>query len=727
MKILRQVLARVIFLPIILAAGLAATAITAARLMITPEDLKTLVTFQFQEILKRPVRIEWAKFSYSGEIQIKGLRVTEPGPEAIDFITADYIYASYRLLPLLQRKVQIDNITLVSPTIELIKNKDGYWNIGDLFAGYRATGKSHSLNRIARAEIKDGEVFVTDAKAGTRHALESFNLSLNNFKPAGDTRFDVSFFFTSGAFRKPVSGRLYAEGTVNFAGFDWPNAEAKGLRADLTVSGKTASFSGSVKNFRLPELQLKAETPAFKSSELAYLFRPAWNFSAPRADWELSAYLPEPRKVVLSASARPFNLKIDGNFDLTASTPAYDLRLSAPPLSLGLLRSYLDMPVENPAGKLQPRVKITSRGGKAVLDSVFANVTGASFGYGALTAGGLDFTAKLSENLSANSVTASDGRLALGDSRLTGLRLESAISRDELSFEYSGRLDKEPVKGRMAFVNPFSPAKTYYFTGWSKELNYARTKALIFDIIALVHKPSRKGKVWNAELEWVKTLKNSIPTGFALFKLLYKAEHFSHEYMEADDFYLASSLKNFSGDIRKVKGDIYMKAGRGTLFKVDETSEKDRVFYVFTIPLRLIHKMNRMGALKFGYKIKDVSFNSIGGDYSMDKGRLQIRNFYLSGKEFSACAEGWMDFTNETEELKIYTISGKYYTMGGLPEGLTDASGKPALAFTLKGKIGNPDVKVLSARESADMIRAAAAKNPGVDFSRLNALIGGTR
>ncbi|MCX5791309.1 MAG: AsmA family protein [Elusimicrobia bacterium] len=724
MKLFRQILVRVIFLPLILAAGLAAAALIAAHFMFTPEDLKSLVTYQFQELLHRPVRIEWAKLSVTGEIIIKGLRVTEPGPEIVDFITAEYIYAKLRLPPLLQRRLEIGDVTLISPKIELIKNLDGRWNIGDIFSGYRKTGGKSSLNKIARAEIKDGQVFVTDLKSGRRQTFESFNLSLNDFKPGEDTRFDVSMYFKSNSLRKPVDGRIYAEGSVNFAGFNWPLAEVKGLRGDLTLLNKSITFSGGVRNFRRPEFSLKAQTQDFRSSEISYLFNSNWPFRAPRASWEINSVFIDTKTVSINLAARPLNLQAQGTYDFSLSTPSYAFTVSAPPVSIALLKDYTEIPLDSPTGKIHPRMTITSKNGHPVLSSIFADLNGAAFGYHGLAAEGLTVTALLSQNLANSYVTASDGRLALGPARLTGLKLQSEISKEELSLEYSGSLNKEPVKGRMAIVNPFSGEKTVYFTGYSKKLIFAETKRLILDIAKLHDAPKRKA-TRNSDLVWLRTLKNSIPSGFAFFKLLYKADHFQHEYMEADDFYVASTLKNIAGSIEKLKGDIFIKSGRGTFYDVEDTSEKDRVFYIFSMPMRLVYKWNRMGALKFGYKLQDISFTAMGGDYSLDNGKVQIKNFYLVGKDFSTSATGWVDFSHETLNLKIYTISGRYYSMGSLPEGLSDASGKPALAFTLEGAMTKPVINMISSKDSGQLIKDASNKDPRINFNRLTNLMGG--
>jgi hypothetical protein len=716
---------RIIFLLLILAAGIAATALVTVRIMFTPEDLESVVTNQFQELLKRPVHIESARLSATGEIKIKGLSATEPGPEAVDFLKADYIYATYRLLPLLRRKIEIDSVVLVSPKIQLLRRADGSWNISDIFAAYRQSGGRHSLNKIDQAEIRDGELTVINARAGTRYSFESVNATLKDFKPAGDSPFYVSVFFKSNAFKKPVEGRLYTEGTVNFAGFDWAGAEVKDIHADLTLLNKTAHFTGGLKNFRRPVLAFKAETQEFKSSEMAYMFASPWDFTAPRSFWDINAVFTASRTVHMNLVSRPLNLRADGSFDISASTPQYAFTVWAPPFNLAQIARYgAKLPVDDPSGKLQLRLKVESKGGKPVLSRIFLTSSGAGFRYKALTAGELDATALLAENFANSYVTATGGRLALGKNKLTGLKLNTQISKNELSLTYSGKLNGEPVRGRTAILAPFSPSKTVDFIGYSRDLVFSEAKDLVLASRDLRGGP-RKAVRYESKLAWLKTLKNSIPSGYANFKLLYKADKFKHDYLAADDFYASASLRNIAGDISKIDGDISIKSGSGTFYHVEKTSEKDRIYYIFSLPLMMISNMNKAGALKFGHKVDNVSFNSIGGDYSMKDGKVQMKSFYMSGKEFSAYASGQLDFSNETMKLKIYTISGKYYSMGSLPEALTDASGKPALAFTLEGKMSKPDFKMLSPKESGQVIKDAAQRGVNIDFEKINKFLGG--
>ena len=56
---------------------------------------------------------------------------------------------------------------------------------------------------------------------------------------------------------------------------------------------------------------------------------------------------------------------------------------------------------------------------------------------------------------------------------------------------------------------------------------------------------------------------------------------------------------------------------------------------------------------------------------------------------------------------------------------VADASGKPALAFTIEGKMNKPDIKVLSPREAGRIIQEAIKKGVAVDLAKIDNFAGG--
>ena len=331
--------------------------------------------------------------------KIKGLRVTEPGPETPDFPSLPFEAAA-------QPQNRDRQRVLVSP--------DRVYQRADV----PEYGDTSSMAKAPRKERPEQDRQDGDRKSRfmvrARHSFEKLDLTLKNFKPGADTPFYGSVFFRSNAFRRPVRGRLYTEGAVNFAGFKWDEAGVKDLRADLTLLDKTVRFTGGMNNFRSPAITLKAETPSFRSGDLAYLFNSPIAFTAPRSSWEIGAVFTASKTVELSLLTRPLNIKAEGSFNLSKSTLSYAFSVSAPPFGLDQLKRYAPgLPLEKLAGKTQLRLRLTSKNGKPVVSRLFANTSDAGFKYRGLNASGLDLSALLSENFADNHFTAARGTSSL--------------------------------------------------------------------------------------------------------------------------------------------------------------------------------------------------------------------------------------------------------------------------------------------------------------------------
>ena len=221
---------------------------------------------------------------------------------------------------------------------------------------------------------------------------------------------------------------------------------------------------------------------------------------------------------------------------------------------------------------------------------------------------------------------------------------------------------------------------------------------------------------------WMRHLRAAAPSGMGALAALYRSARVNTPYIGAAELRLSSEMKNITGGIRNLNGRIALQTGEGTFYQVQRNAEQDKVYYIISMPILIIYKMNRVGALRLGTKLKDINFRSTGGEYSFDSGRLLIENFYIDGREFSAYVAGQMDLVNETMDLKIYTISDKYHSMGGMPETMTDASGRPALAFTVTGNANDPKIRAINPRESGRIIDAAIARGAGLDPEKFRKL-----
>ncbi|MFA6435246.1 MAG: AsmA-like C-terminal region-containing protein [Elusimicrobiales bacterium] len=725
-KLLKQILLRIIFLPLIFAFLLLLTGTIIVRTMFTPRDLEAIVTDQLQGFFKRPVQIGSARLSFTGEIKIKGLKVIEPGPNAVNFVTADYIFATYRLAPLLHHNIVVDSVILVSPKIELIKESSGSWNFSDILEAYKIPSvKKNRLDKIDAAEIRDGVINLRYPGEKTAYSFENVNLTLKDFRPDADTPFDLSVFFKRKALGTDLEGRVYAEGVVNFSNFDLDKAEAKDLSLTFSFLNKSFKAQGSVRNFRRPDIGLTARAEKLLSSDLAPLFKSPYDFSLPPTQWGLKARMTEDKTLNFSVKADPLGLKADGFFKFSKSPAACAFTVFTPPFNLAeLKKTSPDLPLNEISGMAQVRVSVNNRSGKFAMSKVVLTSNKAGFAYKNLRFGDLNLSALFSESFKNNFLNIQDGRMAMAGFRLTGLKIATRLSHDEFAGNYSALWGGAPMKGRIVIASPLTDKKTAEFTGYSKRLDLKEGRDFLLEL-KKVKVPDKNRRSYESKLAWVKTVKNSIPSGFAAFRLLYKADFLKHEYFYARGFYLSADLRNIAGQIEKLRGDVSIKSGSGTFYNVQKTSERDRLYYILSLPVLTMYRLNRMGALKFGYKLTDVNFSSIGGDYRLDSGKINIRNFYMAGREFSIYTTGALDLANENIKLKVYTISDKYYSMGSLPETMTDASGKPALAFTIEGKMNKPTITMMNPKEAGSVIAEAIKKGVAIDLARINKFAAG--
>ncbi len=720
-KILNSILLRVIFLPLLFFVLLLAAGAIVVRTMFNTHNLKDIAADQLQSFFMRPVQIESAKLSFTGEIKIKGLRVIEPGPQAVDFITAEYILATYRLMPLLKRQIVLDSVALVSPRIELIRQSSGSWNFSDILAAYRTpSGTKNRLNKINSAAIRDGIVNVRYPDVKTGYTFENVSFNFKDFGPDTDTPFDLAVFFKSNALGKDLQGRIYAEGLINLHGFKMDLAEIKQLALTASLLQKSFKAEGGIKNFRRPEIRLTARAEPLTSLDLAPLFKSRYDFALPASQWTIKAAMREDTTIDLQLLGGPPAIKAEGTVKFSSGTAAYALSVFTPPSSLPeLKRAFPELPVSDASGIVQGKINIQNKTGKFILSKAIVTSDKAGFQYKNLRFDGLSISSLFTRNSGSNYLNVREGRLAMPGFTFTGLTVNTQIAEDRIAGEYSALWGDNPLKGRFVFMDPLTDRKTAYFTGYSKRLDIKAGRNLVLEIKKALA-PAKPRRNLEAGLAWIRAVKNAIPDGFAGFRLLYKADFLHHAYFDARNFYIAADLKEITGRLEKLTGSITIKSGGGTFYNVQKTSERDRVYYIFSLPVLTMYRLNRMGALKLGYKLNDVAFNSIGGEYTLASGIITIRGFYMAGKDFSIYTTGTLDLANENLKLKVYTISDKYYSMGSLPETLTDESGKPALAFTIEGQMNKPDIKMMSPREAGRIIQDAIKKGVSMDTTKLN-------
>jgi uncharacterized protein involved in outer membrane biogenesis len=123
------------------------------------ETYKEEIVAQVKSALKRDLRYQSAEFSlrYGLSFAFEGVAIKEKDG-AGDLVTAERLTISIALLPLLHREVALSGMHLVRPVLQLSRNREGVFNISDLFTG-PATGEPP---RIKGVELKKARIRFTD-------------------------------------------------------------------------------------------------------------------------------------------------------------------------------------------------------------------------------------------------------------------------------------------------------------------------------------------------------------------------------------------------------------------------------------------------------------------------------------------------------------------------------------------------------------------------------------
>lgn len=175
-----------------------------AKVFITPERIRSTVLPMAREALNdREVELGDIQVSLFSGIRLEDLRVGERNATEKNFVTARRVVMRYQLMPLLARRVVIDEVRLVDPAIRVERLVDGSFNFSDLLEGERVedqapepvddtadSGPPIDL-LVSEIAIENGELIFLDHAVGAGAPYRT-RLSGLEFR-ASDISLDKSF------------------------------------------------------------------------------------------------------------------------------------------------------------------------------------------------------------------------------------------------------------------------------------------------------------------------------------------------------------------------------------------------------------------------------------------------------------------------------------------------------------------------------------------------------
>jgi AsmA protein len=103
-----------------------------AKTLITPEKIREAVVPLIEKQLHRKVAVGRVDIGLFSGVALQDIKIQQREAE-VGFLSTESVQLHYQLWPLLQKKVVVDQITLVGPQLTIRKNSDGTFNFSDLF------------------------------------------------------------------------------------------------------------------------------------------------------------------------------------------------------------------------------------------------------------------------------------------------------------------------------------------------------------------------------------------------------------------------------------------------------------------------------------------------------------------------------------------------------------------------------------------------------------------
>lgn len=254
---------------------LAVGALAAALLLVDINQFRGPIQSQLEKSLHRKVSLGNMGLKFIPlSIRIDDFTIAEDPAfdTARPFLTAKNLFVRASVIPLLQKRIEVQSAVLDSPAAELIKNRDGKWNFSTLAdtpdSGNTQTNTAFSLGKL---RVMNGAVAVSDRQHATPRAVyDRIALRLSGYKPGSRFTAEGSAHLP-GKNKEDVAFKVEGPtgGTVLDGNFilDGVSAGPAALSGTGTVTGRGDTFS--VKS-SLKAVQSGLKTPVQIESTVQY-------------------------------------------------------------------------------------------------------------------------------------------------------------------------------------------------------------------------------------------------------------------------------------------------------------------------------------------------------------------------------------------------------------------------------------------------------------------------
>jgi AsmA protein len=336
------------------------------RLLVTPERVKAVILPLAEQALQRQVTLDTVEVGLFSGIELYGLVIDEPGDHE-PFVAADRVLLRFQWLPLLARRVVIDEVSLERPLIRVIRHADGSFNVSALLAApaspasaARAVADQDDASLsvlVSVVQVHAGRLIFDDRQHSVRTEL-------------GEVQLGASGITRAGAVPVKLSGRLQGA-LLHMDGMIRPLQKDGSLRIDLNGLDAVAfapyyrdAVPGTLSRLKLSlqgELAREGQTLVARGKlqgrelDLVLSALPEAPVQNARidADYDVSYHLDRDH-LAISALTLAFNdlaAQFSGSLTSLSTDPIGELELVLPGLDLAGLKRALPAALLGKAGE----------------------------------------------------------------------------------------------------------------------------------------------------------------------------------------------------------------------------------------------------------------------------------------------------------------------------------------------------------------------------------------
>lgn len=697
------------------------------------QRISELITDELQKRLDRPVAISSLDLKFINTVELKGFTVLDTeGMAGQALLSADSVTLRFKLLPLLDQQLVIDEVSLHAPRFSIVRGVNGAYNIPQIRPSKgrsvyisETTGKTFTVS-VEDWTIKNGVISYKDLASGVTHAVYELNLHFERL------RFDELSRFTADMVLRNKWGdnisdmEIKGSGHVNFAGFNWNDFAIRSLRAQVFLFRKPLSVLLDLDNLRTPYFNAHVSVPAFESKDLSLFQMTGVEFSVPKSEVTAKGMIDKNYRLVRinQAGISAADVKLDARGTLDFSSPAYtaDLNVSSNYFNLaGKNRYYAPVGKYQLTGQASVSGRVTRADGKYALPLFTAQLKDASgylYGFKAENITG-EFQAK--KDFADLYAAATDGKVTVSKSVFDKLKFNASWRKGNLyTYIASADLNGIPFKMSLSVNNLKSPHRRIRTALYLKHLDPMAFIGVVRDFVDVIVPLVKGGGKFKAPVEgdlaWLRNFRDRLPAFMPNFAGTLSADTFSSQVLSGNRFNAEFDFTGLRAGMKRLTGTLEARLEQGVIHQMEKLAEEQRALNVTFQPFIIMHRMERAGSFKVGKVLKDVPFTEMAVSGHFANGRMQINNAYVVGPTISAVVSGWTDWVSENFDIIIGTMFSNTSRSGALAENLTDESGNPALSFRVSSSMLKPKLEMLRAKKTGETIRAAQTKGLQTDF-----------